>query len=271
MLFFKYILISNDFLLFLRKSLIWYEFQKVIMLTRILPNITSERRLVKVVGTTYETPYDLNYLFQKANSIDNNSSKRILDITITLIATALVFSWLFPIIAILIKLSSRGSIFFKQERHGVDNKIFYCYKFRTMKSDSEHIDENGKFLQATLNDDRITKIGAFLRKTSLDELPQFYNVLMGDMSIVGPRPHATIMNHEAEKTIDGYNLRHLVKPGITGLSQVSGLRGETREIDTLRMRVESDIKYIEVWDNFLDLQIIVKTAQNVILGEEHVF
>lgn len=241
------------------------------MLTRILPNITSEKRLVKIIGTTHDTPYNLNYLFDKANCIDNNLSKRLLDIIITLIAAVLVFSWLFPIIGILIKLSSKGSVFFKQERHGVDNKIFYCYKFRTMKSDSEHVDEDGKFLQATLNDDRITKIGAFLRKTSLDELPQFYNVLVGDMSIVGPRPHAILMNHEAEKKIDGYNLRHLVKPGITGLSQVSGLRGETKEVDALRMRVESDIKYIEVWDNFLDLQIIFKTAQNVILGEEHVF
>ena len=241
------------------------------MLTRILPNITAEKRIVKIVRATYETPFDLNYLFEKANSIDNNLSKRILDVTITLLATVFIFSWLFPTLAILIKLSSKGPVFFMQERHGVDNKIFYCIKFRTMKTDSEHVDENGKFLQASFNDDRITKIGAFLRKTSLDELPQFFNVLMGDMSIVGPRPHAVLMNTEAEKTIDGYNLRHLVRPGITGLSQVSGLRGETKEVDTLRMRVESDIKYIEVWDNILDFQIIFITAKNLLVGEEHVF
>jgi putative colanic acid biosynthesis UDP-glucose lipid carrier transferase len=241
------------------------------MLTRILPNITSEKRLVKIVDFTYDTPFDLKYLFEKANNIYNNLSKRIFDIIITLLATVFVFSWLFPTLAILIKLSSKGPVFFMQERHGIDNKIFYCFKFRTMKTDSEHVDENGKFLQASLNDDRITKIGAFLRRTSLDEMPQFFNVLMGDMSIVGPRPHAILMNIEAEKTIDGYNLRHLVRPGITGLAQVSGLRGETKEIDDLRMRVESDIKYIEVWDNALDFEIIFKTAKNIIVGEEHVF
>ncbi|MBC7651749.1 MAG: sugar transferase [Deinococcales bacterium] len=241
------------------------------MLTKILPNIPSEKRLVKVIGTTCDTSFDLNYLFEKANKIENNVSKRLLDIVITLLATIFVFSWLFPVLIILIKLSSKGPVFFKQERHGVDNKIFYCFKFRTMKPDSEHIDENGKFLQASANDDRITEIGSFLRRTSLDELPQFFNVLMSDMSIVGPRPHAILMNNEAENTIDGYNLRHLVRPGITGLSQVSGLRGETKEVDTLRMRVESDIKYIEVWDNALDIQIIFKTAKNILVGEENAF
>ena len=241
------------------------------MLTRILPNISSGKKMIKIVGSTYETPFDLNYLFERANNIDNNLSKRVFDIIITLIVTVFVFSWLFPILAILIKLSSKGPIFFLQERHGVDNKIFYCIKFRTMKLNSEHIDENGKFLQASLNDDRITKIGTFLRKTSLDELPQFFNVVKGDMSIVGPRPHAILMNNEAEKTIDGYNLRHLVRPGITGLAQVSGLRGETKEVDALRMRVESDIKYIEVWDNALDFQIIFKTAKNILVGEENAF
>ena len=241
------------------------------MLTRILPNIISDKRLVKIVGSTFETPIDLNYLFEKANHIDKNLSKRIIDITFTLLATIFLFSWLFPTLAILIKLSSKGPVLFLQQRHGVDNKIFYCIKFRTMKCDSEHMDENGKFLQASFNDERITKIGTFLRKTSLDELPQFFNVLMGDMSIVGPRPHAILMNTEAEKTIDGYNLRHLVRPGITGLAQVSGLRGETKEIDALRMRVESDIKYIEVWDNALDFEIIFKTAKNILVGEEHVF
>ncbi len=140
-----------------------------------------------------------------------------------------------------------------------------------MKPDSEHLDENGKFKQASINDNRITKIGAFLRKTSLDELPQFINVLKGEMSVVGPRPHAVLMNEEVEQHIDEYNLRHLVKPGITGLAQVNGHRGETKEIEMLQTRVDNDLRYIEVWNNALDFHIVVKTAKNMIVGEENAF
>ncbi len=241
------------------------------MLTRILPSKIAERQIVRITGSTFQTPFDVAFLAERGNQINNNAFKRFLDVTFTCLATVLIFSWLFPLIAIIIKLSSKGPVFFLQERHGVNNKVFKCVKFRTMKTDSEDIDENGKFMQASLNDNRITKIGSFLRKTSLDELPQFINVIKGEMSIVGPRPHAILMNEEVEKEIKEYNLRHLVKPGITGLAQVNGHRGETKRIEMLQTRVDHDLRYIEVWNNALDFHIVVKTAKNMLVGEENAF
>ncbi len=241
------------------------------MLTRILPSKIAERQIVRITGSTFETPLDIAFLKDRSEHINSNILKRTFDVFVTLIATIFIFSWLFPLIAVIIKFSSKGPVFFLQERHGVDNKVFKCVKFRTMKTDSEHLDENGKFKQASLNDNRITKIGSFLRKTSLDELPQFFNVLKGDMSVVGPRPHAVLMNQEVEKVIKEYNLRHLVKPGITGLAQVNGHRGETKKIEMLKTRVDNDLRYIEVWNNSLDFHIVVKTAKNMIVGEENAF
>lgn len=241
------------------------------MLARILPSKIAERQIVRITGSTFEAPVDYEFLSERGEAINNNLAKRVFDLAVSLIATVLIFSWLFPIIAIIIKLTSKGPVFFLQERHGAGNEVFKCYKFRTMKTDSEHLDENGKFKQASLNDNRITKIGAFLRKTSLDELPQFFNVIRGEMSVVGPRPHAVLMNEEVEKHIEEYNLRHLVKPGITGLAQVNGHRGETKQIEMLQTRVDNDLRYIEVWNNALDFHIVVKTAKNMIVGEENAF
>lgn len=241
------------------------------MLARILPSKIAERQIVRITGSTFEAPVDIEFLSERGEAINSSLAKRAFDLAISVTASILIFSWLFPIIAVIIKLTSKGPVFFLQDRHGVGNEVFKCIKFRTMKPDSEHLDENGKFKQASINDNRITKIGAFLRKTSLDELPQFINVLKGEMSVVGPRPHAVLMNEEVEQHIDEYNLRHLVKPGITGLAQVNGHRGETKEIEMLQTRVDNDLRYIEVWNNALDFHIVVKTAKNMIVGEENAF
>ena len=185
----------------------------------------------------------------------NQLLKRGFDILFSLIVILFVLSWLTPIIAIVIKLNSKGPVFFLQERSGIRNKSFRCFKFRTMKSE-----KNAEFKQATKNDSRITKFGAFLRKTSLDELPQFFNVLLGNMSIVGPRPHPLKLTEEYSQKVDKYMVRHLVKPGITGLSQVMGYRGETQhDLYLMKMRVRMDRFYIDNWSFYLDLKVVWAT------------
>lgn len=185
----------------------------------------------------------------------NQFVKRGFDILFSLVVIVFVLSWLVPIIAILVKLSSPGPIFFIQERSGIRNKPFRCFKFRSMRTDN-----NTEFKQATKNDARVTKIGAFLRKTSLDELPQFFNVLIGNMSIVGPRPHPLKLTEEYSQKVDKYMVRHLVKPGITGLSQVMGYRGETQhDLYLMKMRVRMDRFYIDNWSFYLDLKVVWAT------------
>ena len=163
---------------------------------------------------------------------------------------------LFLVIAVLIKRSSPGPVFFKQERLGLDGRVIHVYKFRSMKPHAEH----GVVTQATKGDNRITPIGAFLRRTSLDELPQFINVLKGEMSVVGPRPHAMAHNNIYKEQLDLYMLRHRVKPGITGWAQINGYRGETDTLDKMAKRVEHDIFYIRNWSFWMDLRIIFWTA-----------
>jgi putative colanic acid biosynthesis UDP-glucose lipid carrier transferase len=154
-----------------------------------------------------------------------------------------------------VKLSSPGPVLFKQRRYGVDGRKIVVYKFRSMT-----VAEDGDVVtQATRNDSRVTKFGAFLRKSSLDELPQFINVLQGRMSVVGPRPHAIAHNELYRKLIRGYMIRHKVRPGITGLAQVNGFRGETDTVEKMKARVEYDIEYLRNWSLLLDLQIVLKT------------
>ena len=168
--------------------------------------------------------------------------------------------------AIAIKLSSPGPVFFKQKRSGLYGREFYCYKFRTMK-----VNVDADNLQATKDDPRKTRVGEFLRHTSIDELPQFINVFKGDMSIVGPRPHMLKHTEEYSKLIDTYMVRHAVKPGITGWAQVTGYRGQTEELWQMEGRVEKDIWYIEHWSFALDLKIMAFTVINAIKGEEQAF
>ncbi|MFA6085483.1 undecaprenyl-phosphate glucose phosphotransferase [Mucilaginibacter sp.] len=198
--------------------------------------------------------------------------KRLFDIIFSTFVLLFICSWLFPIIAILIKLTSDGPVFFVQERWGRKNQKIRCFKFRSMYTNSKDINlNNGKYQQAKKSDARITKVGAFLRKSSLDEFPQFANVFIGNMSVVGPRPHPTPLNIESKEIIENYLVRHLVKPGITGWAQVNGFRGETSEPSMMKSRVNYDIWYIENWTFLLDLRIIFLTFWKTLVGDKNAF
>ncbi|WP_179344646.1 undecaprenyl-phosphate glucose phosphotransferase [Winogradskyella ursingii] len=192
--------------------------------------------------------------------------KRSFDILFASFIIVFILSWLTPIIAILIKIESKGPVFFKQSRNGFNYKEFDCYKFRSMTPNKE-----AHLYQATKGDQRVTKIGKFIRKTSIDELPQFFNVLFGDMSVVGPRPHMVSHTNMYAKKIDKFMVRHFVKPGITGLAQISGFRGEVETDKDIIGRVKFDIFYIENWSLLLDLKIIVQTFMNAVKGEEKAY
>ena len=192
----------------------------------------------------------------------NRLGKRLFDITFALLVLVVLFPWVFIFVAIMIKIKSPGPIFFLQERTGIDGKVFKCIKFRSMK-----VNDQADTLQATKDDPRKFPFGDFLRKTNLDELPQFINVLKGDMSVVGPRPHMLKHTSEYSKLINRFMVRHFAKPGITGLAQVTGFRGETRYIEQMEGRVKKDIEYIENWTFLLDIKIIFKTITNM-LGKE---
>ncbi|MDR1171227.1 MAG: undecaprenyl-phosphate glucose phosphotransferase [Bacteroidales bacterium] len=192
--------------------------------------------------------------------------KRSVDILVSFTALLLLFPVLFPVLAVLIKMSSPGPVFFKQKRTGKRGNEFYCYKFRTMRCSA---DAHTK--QATADDNRKTKVGDFLRKTSLDELPQFYNVLIGNMSLVGPRPHMLMHTYEYSPKVDKYMVRHFVKPGITGLAQVSGYRGETKEIELMEKRIRADIHYVENWTLRMDFKIMAQTVFMIMKGDEKAY
>jgi putative colanic acid biosynthesis UDP-glucose lipid carrier transferase len=237
---------------------------------RILPNLsefTSSSIYINNIGllpvvNVGELPLDKK---------ENRILKRSFDIIFSLLFFILLGSFIFPLLAIIIKLSSKGPIFFKQERWGLNNKRITCYKFRSMYKESSDIDEEGNFQQAFKDDPRITLIGRILRKTNMDELPQFWNVLIGNMSVVGPRPHPTQLNIESMELVDNYMLRHMVIPGITGLAQVNGCRGETRTTEDMQKRVNFDLYYIQRWNFWLDLQIIIQTVINIFRGDQNAY
>jgi putative colanic acid biosynthesis UDP-glucose lipid carrier transferase len=196
----------------------------------------------------------------------NRFVKRLFDICFSLFIIIFFFSWLFPILAILIKLESKGPVLFKQLRSGRDNNPFWCYKFRSMR-----VNADSDSVQAVRNDRRITKLGAFMRRTSIDELPQFFNVLRGNMSVVGPRPHMLSHTIQYSQLIDRFMVRHFLKPGITGWAQVKGLRGETRTTEAMLQRVEADVWYLENWSFLFDMKIIFLTVWNSLKGDENAF
>jgi putative colanic acid biosynthesis UDP-glucose lipid carrier transferase len=237
---------------------------------RIIPDyfrLIAPRFNVSIVG-------DFPIISIRANPQDElhlRLLKRAFDLGVSILSFVFIFSWLWPVLAIIIKLSSPGPVFFKQERWGRKNRRIICYKFRSMVKDSRDIDENGKYLQATKNDSRVTPFGRFLRKTNIDEFPQFLNVLKGEMSIVGPRPHPTPLNIEAKENIRHYMLRHLVKPGISGWAQVNGYRGETSDSHLMQKRVEHDIWYIENWSFWFDIQIILMTIWKMFTGNPEAY
>lgn len=221
--------------------------------TIIVPELFNQEFLYSRVEDINGTPI-IPIIDTRLNGV-NTFIKRIEDICFSAMILVLISPILFTI-AIAIKITSKGPVFFKQTRYGLNGKPILVYKFRSM-----NVMENGaKVTQAVKNDPRLTPIGGFLRRTSIDELPQFINVFLGSMSVVGPRPHAVAHNEEYRKLIPGYMLRHKVKPGITGLAQIRGWRGETDTLDKMEKRVECDLEYIRTWSIWLDVQIIFLTV-----------
>lgn len=222
-------------------------------------NIYSKSNLLQYYGTIpVLNPERLP--FEKT---ETHIIKRLFDIIFSIITIIFIMSWLVPTMYIIVKLESKGPLFFKQKRTGLNGKDFFCYKFRSMKLNTESDKKS-----ATKNDARITKSGAFIRKTSIDELPQFFNVFLGDMSVVGPRPHMNSQTLKFEKNINNYMQRHQVKPGITGLAQIKGFRGEIKKKEDIENRVRLDIFYIENWSFLLDFKIVAQTVFNIFKGEE---
>ena len=196
----------------------------------------------------------------------NQFIKRSFDIVLSILVIVGLLSWLTPLLAIAIKLESKGPVFFKQKRNGLDYKEFFCYKFRSMKPNPmAHLHQVRK------GDERITGVGRIIRKTSIDELPQFINVLKGEMSAVGPRPHMVSHTEMYAERIDKFMVRHFIKPGITGLAQVSGYRGEVEDESDIVNRVKYDIFYLENWSLFLDLKIVFQTIYNAVRGEDKAY
>jgi putative colanic acid biosynthesis UDP-glucose lipid carrier transferase len=208
------------------------------------------------VYTTYENPLQ--------NPV-NKALKRTFDIVFSLVFLSIT-ALLFPIIYLIIKIQSPGPIFFKQLRTGLDGRDFYCYKFRSM-----HVNKDADRLQATKNDPRKYPFGNFMRKANIDELPQFWNVLKGDMSIVGPRPHMLAHTEMYSQLIDKYMVRHFVKPGVTGWAQVTGFRGETKELWQMEGRVQRDIWYMEHWSIWLDIRIIWLTIKTIFVHDKNAY
>lgn len=196
----------------------------------------------------------------------NKIIKRLFDIVFSLLIIVGILSWLIPILAVFIRLESKGGVFFRQKRNGLNYKEFNCYKFRSME-----INDIADLHQVSKNDPRITKVGKFIRKTSIDELPQFFNVLLGDMSVVGPRPHMVSHTEMYARRIDKFMVRHFIKPGITGLAQTKGFRGEVETDKDIIYRVKFDIFYLENWSILLDIKIIFLTIYNAIKGEEKAY
>jgi len=204
----------------------------------------------------------LTFRNEPLEQLSNRIKKRCFDIVLSILIIILLLSWLFPIIALLIKITSKGPVLFRQKRSGKNGVEFDCFKFRTMKL-NERADET----HALKNDDRVTPLGKILRKSSLDELPQFINVLNNDMSIIGPRPHMVKHTDEFSKVIDTYMIRHYIKPGITGWAQVNGYRGDAT-IESMGKRVEYDIEYLENWSFWFDFQILFQTVLLIVKGDK---
>ena len=208
----------------------------------------------------------LNLGYEPLSKVENRFLKRLFDIMLSGIFLVTVFPVIYLIVGTIIKLTSPGPVFFKQMRTGLNGREFKCYKFRSMR-----VNDEADKKQATVDDPRKTKFGNFLRRSNIDELPQFINVFRGEMSIVGPRPHMLAHTETYARLIDKYMVRHFIKPGVTGWAQTHGFRGETKELSQMEGRVQSDIWYMEHWTIWLDLYIIYKTIANVIVGEKNAY
>ena len=212
---------------------------------------------------------DLPILSLRSEPLDdvgNRIKKRALDLVVSSLVIILILSWMIPILGLLILLESRGPIFFGQLRTGKDKKTFRCLKFRSMRANKD-----ADLKQATRNDSRVTRIGKFIRKTSLDEFPQFLNVFKGEMSLVGPRPHMLKHTDDYSQVVDDYMVRQFLKPGITGWAQINGYRGEITNPQQIRMRVNKDLWYLENWSLWLDIKIMFLTVYHVLRGNQNAF
>lgn len=230
-----------------------------------VPNVTNyvhHRMYFHVLGNV---PY-MSLFRDPLTKVENRLAKRTFDIVFSLLFLCTLFPIIFIVVAIITKLTMPGPIFFRQKRNGLNDREFYCLKFRSMK-----VNADADRVQATKDDPRKTRWGNIMRKTNIDELPQFINVLLGDMSIVGPRPHMVMHTEEYSKLINMYMVRHFVKPGITGWSQVTGFRGETKELSQMEGRIKGDIWYIEHWSMMLDIYIIIKTITNAFHGDKQAY
>ncbi len=230
---------------------------------KFVPNLTEGKDLKLDLSDNFPI---LSNRKEPLEHISNRFKKRLFDIAVSLTAIVFIFSWLYPLLALIIKIQSRGPVLFKQIRTGRDNKPFTCYKFRSM-----YLNKQSDNLQAARDDLRITPIGKFMRKTSLDEFTQFFNVLLGSMSIIGPRPHMIAHTEEYRKIVDRYMVRQFLKPGISGWAQVNGFRGEIRENGLMVKRVEHDLWYMENWSVGLDIRIVYLTIMNIFKKEENAY
>ncbi|WP_287767020.1 undecaprenyl-phosphate glucose phosphotransferase [Bacteroides sp.] len=208
----------------------------------------------------------LNLRYEPLSKMENRLLKRIFDIVLSGLFLVTIFPFIYLIVGSIIKLTSPGPILFKQMRTGLNGREFKCYKFRSMK-----VNDEADSKQATADDPRKTRFGNFLRRSNIDELPQFINVFKGDMAIVGPRPHMLAHTETYARLIDKYMVRHFIKPGVTGWAQTHGFRGETRELSQMEGRVKADIWYMEHWTLVLDIYIIYKTVANVVIGEKNAY
>ena len=242
-----------------------YQSEKECIRFKIVPNLSVF--ITRDVHIEYfgELPI-LSLRSEPLDDVGNRIKKRVLDIIVSFFVIIFILSWLVPVLGLLILLESRGPVFFSQLRTGKNKKSFHCYKFRSMRKNKD-----ADLKQATVNDSRVTKIGKFIRRTSLDEFPQFINVFKGDMSLVGPRPHMLKHTNDYSKFVDEYMVRQFLKPGITGWAQVNGYRGEITNPEQIKMRVNKDLWYLENWSLWLDIQILFLTIYQVFKGDKNAF
>ncbi len=227
-----------------------------------LPNVSNYMHHRMKFNMLGDVPY-LSFYNEPLLRVENRVVKRLFDIAVSFTFLCTLFPFIFIVVAIITKATMPGPIFFRQKRTGLNGKDFYCLKFRSMK-----VNHEADTLQATKNDPRKTQWGDIMRKTNIDEMPQFINVLLGQMSVVGPRPHMVRQTDEYAKIIDDYMVRHFMKPGITGWSQVTGFRGETQKLSQMEGRVRGDIWYMEHWSIWLDIYIMYKTVANAVKGDK---
>ncbi len=242
-----------------------YQSEKECIRFKIVPNLSVF--ITREVHIEYfgELPI-LSLRSEPLDDVGNRIKKRMLDIAVSFLVMVFILSWLTPLLGLLILLESRGPIFFSQLRTGKNKKPFYCFKFRSMR-----MNKDADLKQATTNDSRVTVMGKFIRRTSLDEFPQFWNVFKGNMSLVGPRPHMLKHTTDYSKIVDEYMIRQFLKPGITGWAQVNGYRGEITNPEQIQMRVNKDLWYLENWSLWLDIQILFLTVYQVFKGDKNAF